>query len=141
MTGRRGWRPRRRARSADVSARASCGILTCYSWVPLSVLPRLGPYRALAPLPQHLAGTWCHWAGGSGKTECRLIPAGCSAAADGGGVGQLPREAQQLPHGVLAVGGLADPQREVVGRDCAQVPVIGVAVLVAAVGRLEFQVG
>src|SRR5438132_13762659 len=93
--------------------------------------PRLGA------LPQHLAGTWCHWAGGGGKTDLQLPPTGSSATADRGGVGQLPRETQQLPHGILAVGGLADPQRKVIGRDRAQVAVISLAALVAAVRGLE----
>ena len=74
-------------------------------------------------------------------TDCQPLPSWSSASADRGGVGQLPCEAEQLPDGVLAVGGLADPQREVVGRDRAQVAVIGLTALVAAVGRLDFQVG
>src|SRR5579859_3126357 len=133
-TGQRGWWPRRRARSADVSAQASCGN------PHLLLVGATQRLSALAPLPQHLAGTWCHWAGRSGKTDLQVSPRRSSATADRGGVGQLAREVKQMPHGVLAVGGLADPQREVIGRDRAQVSVVGLAVLVAAVSRLELEV-
>src|SRR5689334_23831980 len=73
-------------------------------------------------------------------TDYQQLPSWASASVDRGGVGQLPPEAEQLPHGVLAVGGLADPEREVVGRDRAQVAVISLTAFVAAVGRLDFQV-
>src|SRR3984893_6320176 len=99
------------------------------------------PWLALAPLPQHLARNMVPLAGSGGKTSLQRPPTGSSATADGGGVGQLPREVQQLPHGVLAVGGLADPQREVIGRDRAEVTVISLAALVTAVRGLKLQVG
>src|ERR1051326_9585040 len=38
-----------------------------------------------------------------------------------GRVREHPREAEQLAHGLLAVGVLADPQREVIGRDRAEI--------------------
>src|SRR5580692_10272385 len=106
---------------------------TAYSWVPLRALRSWCPAILPGPscrniVPSRVAGS---------KTR----RAGRSAALSRGGVRQRPHEAQQLPDSLLAVRVLAYPQREVVGGDRTQVPVIGFAVLVAAVRGLQFQVG
>ena len=54
-----------------------------------------------------------------------------------GAGGQRLREGEQPGHRVVAVGGRRDPQREVVGGEHAGVAVVGVALGVAAAGRLE----
>src|SRR5208337_1561583 len=148
MTGRRGWRSRRTARSANVSARASCGnphLLfvgaaqrrRCSPWVivRLFAVACLGAFalascRNMVPLDG-----WQR----QNEADLQLPPTGPSATADGGGVGQLAREVQQLPHGILAVGRRADPQREVIRRDRAEIAVISLAALVTAVRGLELQ--
>src|SRR5271170_6775877 len=112
------------------------GILICYSWVPLSV-------ACASCSPVQLAGTSCHWAGASAKTMAKppaIRQLRRRLAGSRGGVGEHPREAEQLPHGFLAVGVLADAQREVIGRDRAEITMVGFAVLVAAVSGLELQV-
>src|ERR1700678_46599 len=63
-----------------------------------------------------------------------------SAPGAGDGVVEGARERQHRRDGVLAVGGLADPKRQVIGGDRAEVAVVGLAALVAAVGRLELHV-